>query len=88
MPFLITVQGQKFYDGKIYAVSSHWENTNTVIYGIDTVNERICTIIKDFPSSIKDCETEDLEFWYDTNEGDYKIILSVREKAIYKLSFK
>ena len=88
LPFLITVQGQKFYDGKIYAVSSHWENTNTVIYGIDTVNERICTIIKDFPSSIKDHETEDLEFWYDTNEGDYKIILSVREKAIYKLSFK
>ena len=88
LPFLITVQGQKFYDGKIYVVSSHWENTNTVIYGIDIVNQRICTIIKDLPSEIKTHETEDLEFWYDTNEGDYKIILSVREEDIYKLSFK
>ena len=88
LPFFCTVQGQKFYDGKIYIISSHHTNTSTVIYGIDIINQRVCTTIKNLPASIKSKEVEDLEFWYDEDNDDYKMILSVRPKAIYKLSFE
>lgn len=88
IPYFTTLQGPTFYNGKLFVVSSKASSTeaDTVIYVVDPVAKRICSLISDFDWHIKDVETEGIYF-YDDGEvcaymknGDYT-------QPFYKLAF-
>lgn len=78
LPFMITVQGQKFFDNKLFLISSDYgDNTNTIIYAVDPYIEKIVTEFTEFPTLIKKEETEDIAFYLDNNK--YDAVISSRD---------
>ena len=82
LPFIITVQGQKFHDGYIWAISSDWKNPETKIIVIDPEKKRIVHEITNFPDEIKNKEAEGISFL-----ADNKIILSTYPNTYYTIVF-
>ena len=85
LPFMITVQGQKVLNGNLFLVSSHWADTNTIIYVIDPAKERIISAFTEFPVDIKNHETEDISF-VESETGYDMIIFSRNGNKYYKLT--
>jgi len=73
IPFIITIQGPCYYNGLLYVVSSHYENTNTLIYVIDPVGKNIRNIISNFPTNLKTKEMEGI--YFAKIDGDIKAIV-------------
>jgi hypothetical protein len=72
-PFIKTLQGPCYYNGLLYVVSSHYENTDTKIYVIDPARKEIRNVLTDFPSGIKTRESEGI-FFAKINGIDYGIV--------------
>ena len=68
LPFMLTLQGPCYYNGRLYVISSHWAATNTVIYVVDPAKKVITNILTDFPNGIKNVETEAIFFAEIDNE--------------------
>jgi hypothetical protein len=86
LPFMITVQGQKFFNGKLYLLSSHWVDADTIIYGVDCVRERICTVIDEFPDNVKRHESEDICFRRNPSSGAYELhVLTTYGETMWKI---
>jgi hypothetical protein len=86
LPFMITVQGQKFFNGKLYLLSSHWADADTIIYGVDCVRERICTVIDEFPDNVKRHESEDICFRRNPSSGAYELhVLTTYGETMWKI---
>ncbi len=85
LPFIITVQGQKVLNGNLFLVSSHWADTNTIIYVVDPDKERIISAFKEFPSEIKNNETEDISF-VESEKGYDMIIFTRYGNEYFKLT--
>lgn len=84
IPFMITVQDQMFYDGKLFLISSHWENTQSIIYVVDIQKESIVNKINELPTDIKTSELEGIDKVFNGNK--LNIILSLN-KGVYKMTF-
>ena len=89
LPFMRTVQGQRYFRNKLFLLSSHngLESlpVDTKIYVVDPFREIVTTVFSDFPSGIKNVECEAIEF---VKENDmYNMILSSALKY-NKLIFK
>ena len=71
IPFIITVQGQRYYEGKLYLLSSHTGSheigIDTRIYVVDPKTEKVERIYDQFPENIKRTECEGIEFVNDGN---------------------
>lgn len=57
-PFMKTLQAPCYFKGKLYVVSSHWDDTETKIYVVDPYRKAIVDVMEDFPDDIKTIETE------------------------------
>lgn len=87
-PFIKTAQGQKFFRNRLYILSSHWgadQEHDTKIVVIDPYKERIVTIMNSFPTGIKQCECEGLDFVLNEENTQYDMVVS--GNAYYKLTF-
>lgn len=85
IPFIYTMQGQKFLNGKCYLVSSYLASEqHTYIYVYDPIRRQMTTIFKDMPWDIATYETEDIAFIKGDNK--YEMIAGTRVKYM-KLTF-
>lgn len=66
-PFMTTMQGPTFYNGKLYVVSSKASSSNadTKVYVVDPIGKRICSVLTNFVDNIKNIETENICFTED-----------------------
>lgn len=86
LPFIYCIQGQKWFEGKIFCNSSYHPNEQlSQIVVIDTYKKAIVSIFDDLPTNMQNDELEDLDFVLGNN-NKYYIIVSAREH-IYKLTF-
>lgn len=85
LPFYTTLQGQAFFNGLLFVVSSHWSNPDTIIIVIDPSSDTICNVMTEFNSVIKTEETEGLAFVENGNK--YDMILKPNEPRYYKVVF-
>ena len=85
LPFLITTQGQAFFDNKIVTVSSHFSNTITRIVFIDCASEKIVSVIEDLPTTIKNVECEGVSFVKESNK--YVMVIKPNNTNYYKVNF-
>ena len=77
IPFIYTAQGQCFFDGKIFIVSSLSAAVQqTRVYVIDPAAESIVAVITDLPSALLSDECEGVAFHLDGDE--YEMILGTR----------
>ena len=85
MPFIMVTQGCKYFDNKIFLVSSYIDPyVPTAIYVIDPFREKIVTVLNSFPDFIfYQTEMEGCMF-YKASSGDYDMIL----RDSYMRSFK
>lgn len=86
IPFIETVQGQRYFNGKLVLESSDWADRNTTIYIVDPAKECVVSKISDFPSTIKDMECEAVEFIENGNK--YDMIISTVDRNYYRITFK
>ena len=88
VPFIRTAQGQQYFREKIYIVSSHnlagGYPIDTKVYVIDPFKKTVTNILTDFPPTIKDVETEGIDFVLDGTE--YCMVLG--NTKYYELRFK
>ena len=83
-PFILTMQGPAFFGGRLFVVSSHWQNTDTKLYIIDPAKKRIESIVDDFQTNIKGYELEGISFF--EKEGRYAGLLKTnRANDVYHL---
>ena len=89
VPYFTTLQGPTFYNGKLFVVSSKSSSTeaDTVVYVIDPVAKRVCSLISDFDWHIKDLETEGIFFYNDSNQISAFMKNSDTGQPYYKLVF-
>lgn len=85
IPFIYTVQGQAFFDGKIVCVSSYSGTPPTHIYFIDPANERISTIMSDLPSGLANSEAEGVAFVLERNK--YYMVIKTNNTNFYRVDF-
>jgi hypothetical protein len=85
IPFFSTLQGPTFYNGKLFIMSSIASLTeaNTKIYVVDAVGKRLTNILKDFPTVIKNIETEGIYF-YEENDS---VVAYINREPFYKIIF-
>ena len=83
LEFINTDQDMKWFNGKLYVVSSNPATPNTTIYGIDFGKETIVTVIGDLPTALKNYECEDLIF-YKTDTG-YKMYIGAYFSGLYEI---
>ena len=66
LPFIRTVQGQRYFDNKLFLLSSHNGAydlpANTTVYAVDPFKQIVTTIFDEFPANIKNVECEAIEF--------------------------
>jgi hypothetical protein len=85
IPFIYCIQGQKFFNGKSFLVSSYIPSEQkTYIYVYDHVSKRMIAKFDNMPIDIANYETEDLAFVKGNNK--YEIVVGTRQKYM-KLSF-
>ncbi len=64
LPFMTTLQGPTFYNGRLYIVSSKAPSSaDTKIYVIDPYGERITNVLEQFPTAVKNNECEAIYFY-------------------------
>lgn len=86
LPFINTVQGNKFFDGKLLVISSQTTGTSqTAIYAIDPTKRRIITAFDKLPDGIRNQEIEDMVLRL--NGDRYDMYLIDLSSKVYKLSF-
>lgn len=87
LPFVRTVQGQRYFDNKLFLLSSHNGAydlpANTTVYVVDPFKQIVTTIFDEFPVNIKNVECEAIEFVLEDNA--YDMIISGAN--YYKLKF-
>jgi hypothetical protein len=83
VPFMKTVQGQKFFDNKLWLLSSPSGTFNTVIYIVDPFKKKIVTTMSNFPTDLKNTECEDISFVLEGNK--YHMVISCY--YYYRLDF-
>lgn len=90
VPFIRTGQGRRFFNNRIYILSSHNGAlslpTNTNIVVIDPFREKVVSKFDNFPTAIKNSEAEAIEFVLNSKQDGYDMILS--DGYYYKLSFR
>lgn len=87
IPFIITVQGQRFFDNKLFLLSSNASGgiaTNTIIYVVDPTRKKVVTKLESFPTQLKTYECQGIEFV--ENSECYDIVMSGYGKY-YRLTF-
>lgn len=83
LPFLTTIQGQRFFNNRLWLLSSATSNVSTIIYGVAPELEKIVTTLSSFPSQIKNVECEGIEFVLDNDRYD----LIISNYSYYKITF-
>ena len=90
-PFIHTMQGPTYRNGKLFVVSSQSSGSDagTMVYIIDPFLEKVTSLMSNFPSAIKNTETEGICFadynmesfalmkTGSTNEPYYKLIFNM-----------
>ena len=84
LPFIYCIQGQKWFDGKIFCLSSLDANVSkSKIYVIDPYKKSIISIFDNLPSDLANTECEDFSFVLSIN-----YYMSIRTRnGVYKLQF-
>lgn len=80
-PFIYCIQGQKFFKGKCFLLSSYSpsQSPNT-IYVYDPIRKLISSYFDQLPTAIENSELEDLAFKLDSYGKNYDIIIGNRVK--------
>lgn len=89
LQFMTTLQGPTYYNGRMYIISSKASQTeaNTIIYVVDPYNERISSVLDEFPDAIKNYECEAVYF-YEHVDGVYGYLRSAYGGApFYRIAF-
>ena len=90
VPFIRTCQGRRFFNNKIFVLSSHNGAlslpTNTNIVVIDPFREKVVSNFDNFPTAIKNSEAEGIEFVLNNKQDGYDMVLS--DGNYYRMSFK
>jgi hypothetical protein len=86
-PFMQTMQGSAFHNGKMFVVSSASSNSDTLVYVVDPTGQRISNVLKDFPTAVKTTEVEGICFVED--DGDVFAIMKTNSNGhpYYKVEF-
>ncbi len=88
VPFITTCQGQRYFDNKIFIISSKTTYpNNTKIYVIDPFKEIVTNVLDDFSGLITDNEFEGIEFVKDDNNQYYMVLSSVN-RSVWKITFE
>ena len=86
-PFIYCIQGQKFFKGKCYLVSSYNPAVSpNVIYVYDPIRKLITSEFRNLPSSLGGSELEDIAFVLNSETKYYNMIIGNRS-YYYVLSF-
>lgn len=81
------MQGQKFFDNKIFAVSSYNSSVQkSKIVAIDPVKKKIVSEFDNLPSQLANSEVEDLAFVLEDNK--YYIVAGTRTYYIKLIFWK
>ena len=85
--FIYCIQGQKFFNGLCYLISSYNPSVQkTIIYVYDISKRKIVARFDNMPPIISNNETEDLAFIKNSDESKYDMIVGTR--AVYeKITF-
>jgi len=84
LPFIMTLQGSTYFNGRMWMISSDYTQHNTNIYVISP-DGVITNIIGDFGTDIKDRECEGITFYPD---GDrYKMLLLTGDNHLHRVEF-
>jgi hypothetical protein len=85
VPFMVTTQGQTFFDNKLVLMSSDYSNPDTNIYFIDLGSQSISSVISDLPSNLKNVECEGIAI-VETDTG-YDMIIKPNSRGYYRARF-
>lgn len=84
LPFIMTLQGSTFFNGRMWMVSSDYTQHNTNIYVISP-DGIITNVIGDFGTEIKDQECEGITFFPDGDK--YKMFLLTGNNRLHIVEF-
>lgn len=84
LPFIMTHQGNTFYNNRIWMVSSDYDYHNTNVYVISP-DGIITNIIGDFDSNIKDKECEGIMFYSDNDK--HRMMLLTGDNKLHVVEF-